>query len=155
MKYAIAQLKKFKMPLRETSEIDFSQDLNGFEDILSSSKATVEETLSQITDDTYRLKAHIQIMLTLQSAISLKEVPYAIDTVLDIEYTTNKGTEDSDAIVIENNTIDTYDAILTEILCQKPMTVKLDGEEFVDEAPEDDTNKINPAFQGLADMLKK
>jgi uncharacterized metal-binding protein YceD (DUF177 family) len=155
MKYAIPQLRKFKMPLRETSEIDFSQELNGFEDVLSSSKALVDETLSQISEDTYNLKASIKITLTLQSAISLKEVPYAIDTVLDIEYTTNKGTEDSDAIVIENNTIDTYDAILTEILCQKPMTVTLDGEEFIDEAPEDDTEKINPAFQGLADLLKK
>jgi hypothetical protein len=35
------------------------------------------------------------------------------------------------------------------------MTVTLDGEEFIDEAPEDDTEKINPAFQGLADLLKK
>ena len=41
MKYAIPQLRKFKMPLRETSEIDFSQELNGFEDVLSSSKALV------------------------------------------------------------------------------------------------------------------
>lgn len=155
MKYAIPQLRKFKMPLRETSEIDFSQDLNGFEDVLSSSKALVDETLTQISEDTYNLKASIKITLTLQSAISLKEVPYAIDTVLDVDYTLDKSTEDSDAIVIENNTIDTTDAILTEILCQKPMTVTLDGEEFIDEAPEDDTEKINPAFQGLADLLKK
>jgi uncharacterized metal-binding protein YceD (DUF177 family) len=155
MKYAIPQLRKFKMPLRETSEIDFSQELNGFEDVLSSSKALVDETLSQISEDTYNLKASIKITVTLQSAISLKEVPYAIDTVLDVDYTLDKSTEDSDAIVIENNTIDTTDAILTEILCQKPMTVTLDGEEFIDEAPEDDTEKINPAFQGLADLLKK
>jgi len=144
------------MPFSEKSEMDFSKDLNGFEDIIDSSVASVNETLSQITETTFHLNAHIKINLVLESCITLERVPYAIDTILDVDYTTDKNVTDSDAIFIENNTIDTYDAILTEILCQKPMTISNDGEEFEDDVVEDNTEEaINPAFQGLADLLKK
>ncbi len=154
MKYTILELRKLNLPLSETNEFDFSEELNGFEDILSSSKAAVEETLSKLDDNFYHLKAHIKIDLVLESAITLEKVPYAIDTILNVDYTTLQNVTDEDAIIVENNTIDTYDAILTEILCQKPMTVRNEGEEFESDVVEEE-DKINPAFASLADFLKK
>lgn len=153
MKYTILELKKLNLPLNEVTEFDFSEELNGFEDILSSSKATVEETLTKLNDDYFHLKAHIKIDLVLESAITLEKVPYAIDTILNVDYTTLQNVTDEDAIIVENNTIDTYDAILTEILCQKPMTAKNPGEEFESDLEEEE-DKINPAFASLADFLK-
>lgn len=153
MKYTILELKKLNLPLNEVNEFDFSEELNGFEDILSSSKATVEETLSKVDDTFYHLKAHIRIDLVLESAITLEKVPYAIDTILNVDYTTLQNVTDEDAIIVENNTIDTYDAILTEILCQKPMTARNEGEEFESDLEEEE-DKINPAFASLADFLK-
>lgn len=153
MKYTILELKKLNLPLNEVNEFDFSEELNGFEDILSSSKATVKETLSKLDDTFYHLKAHIKIDLVLESAITLKKVPYAIDTILNVDYTTLQNVTDEDAIIVENNTIDTYDAILTEILCQKPMTARNEGEEFESDLEEEE-DKINPAFASLADFLK-
>jgi uncharacterized metal-binding protein YceD (DUF177 family) len=153
MKYTISQLRKLNLPLYEESEFDFSNDLNGFEDILSSSKAAVKETLSKLDDNLYHLNAHIKIDLVLESSITLKKVPYAIDTILDVDYTTQDVT-DEDAILVENGTIDTTDAILTEILCQKPMTVRNQGEEFESDSVEEAKDDVNPAFAGLADLLK-
>ena len=156
MKYTLLQLKKIKLPLTLEETFDFSEDLNGFEDILDSSEAVVTETLSQ-HGDVFVVKAHIKISLTLESCISLKRVPYVVDTDAVFEYTSNQEvSEDSDAIVIEKGTFDTRDAILTEILCNKPMTISLDGEEFEDDVVEvEEEDKINPAFSGLADLLKK
>ena len=157
MRYTLLQLKKTKLPLTENQEIDFSEELNGFEDIVDSSIAEISETLTQLSEDIYIVKAHIKISLTLESCITLEKVPYVVDTDCEFEYTTNAQlSENSDAIVIEKGTIDTRDAILTEILCNKPMTICKDGEEFVDDIVEvEEENPINPAFSGLADLLKK
>ncbi len=154
MKHTFLELRKLNLPLTENSEFDFSKELNGFEDILSSSKAAVTETLTRIDDTTYHLKAYIKIDLVLESAITLEKVPYAIDTILNVDYTTLQNVTDEDAIIVENNTIDTYDAILTEILCQKPMTARNEGEEFESELPDEEEEKVNPAFASLADFLK-
>ncbi len=154
MKYTLLQLKKTKLPLTVDETFDFKEELNGFEDILDSGIANVKETLEQ-HGDIYLVKAHINISLTLESCISLKKVPYVVDTDAQFEYISSaEQSENSDAIVIENGTIDTREAILTEILCNKPMTVYLDGEEFEDDIEEDDDDKINPAFSSLADLLK-
>ncbi|MCR5786372.1 MAG: hypothetical protein K6G28_01565 [Acholeplasmatales bacterium] len=156
MKYTVFQLRKLKMPFELEEEFDFSNDLNGFEDIISASKANVVERISQITDDTWTVDADIKIELILQSAISLKEIPYKVETNASFEYTLDKNlADDSDAILVENNTIDTTDAILTEILCQKPMTSILEGEEFESDEVKAPEEKVNPAFAGLADLLKK
>ncbi len=157
MKYTVFQLRKLKMPFEVDEEFDLSNDLDGFEDILKSTPAHVIEKISQVSDDTWEIKAHISIILTLQSSISLKEIPYKVECDTEFEYTLDKDlANDSDAILVENNTIDTTDAILTEILCQKPMTSCYDDEEFESDIATDDSNdKINPAFAGLADLLKK
>ncbi len=153
MRYTTLDLRKMKLPITETSEIDFSSDLIGLEDILSCSKATVVETLTK-QDSFYQVDCSIKINLMIESSISLKEVPYEIVTNATFLYTDNKDdVSEYDAILIENGVIDTYDAILTEILCNKPMTVRLPGEEYNND--EDESEKINPAFAGLADLLKK
>ena len=153
MKFSVLELRKTKLPITQTSEIDFSNELNGFEDIISSEICNVSETISR-NDGFYSVDATISIKLTLESAISLKEVPYEINTRTTFLFTENKeDVEDSDAILIENGEIDTFDAILTEILCNKPMTVSLPGEEYKNEESEEES--INPAFASLADLLKK
>ncbi len=153
MRYATSDLRKMQLPLTETSEIDFSSELIGLEDILSCSKANVVETISK-QDTFYKIDASININLIIESAISLKEVPYEINTNVTFLYTNDKDdVSEFDAILIENGMIDTYDAILTEILCNKPMTVCLPGEVFTSD--EEDNDNINPAFAGLADLLKK
>ena len=153
MRYATSDLRKMQLPLTEESEIDFSNDLIGLEDILSCSKAKVVETISK-QDTFYKVDASIKINLVIESAISLKEVPYEIVTNVTFLYTFDKDdVSEFDAILIENGVVDTYDAILTEILCNKPMTVCLPGEEYKND--DDDKDNINPAFASLADLLKK
>ncbi len=152
MKYTVLELRKSKLPLTEESNLDLSEDLNGFEDILSSSECNVVETLTK-HDSFYQVDAKIKIQLVLESSISLKEVPYDIETEATFLFTDNKeDANENDAILIENGTIDTKDAILTEILCNKPMTVCLPGEVYNSDDSEEDS--INPAFASLADLLK-
>ncbi len=158
MKYTIFQLRKLNMPFSVEESIDFSKDLDGFEDIIRSSIANVKETIRRVNDDTFIVEANIKISLVIESSISLDEITQDIDLNESFEYTLDKSlAEDSDAILIENNTVDTYDAILTEILCNKPMTSIIDGEEFVSDevSTEDESDEINPSFAGLADLLKK
>ena len=158
MKYTIFQLRKLNMPFSVEESIDFSKDLDGFEDILRSSIANVKETIRKVDDNTFIVEANIKICLILESSISLEEIPHDIDITEKFEYTLDKSlAEDSDAILIENNTVDTYDSILTEILCNKPMTSIIEGEEFISDEVEEKTEEenINPAFASLADLLKK
>ena len=153
MRISIQELKKSQFPLTVEESLDFSKSLVGFEDILDCSNCKVKEVIKMLTTDTYQIKFEISIDLTLESSISLKKIPYHISSDFEeIFSTSDDEIELSDGIKIEDNVLDTEEAILTEILTQKPMSSSLDDESFEDDEAEE---YINPAFAGLDDLLKK
>lgn len=155
MRLAIAQLRKLKMPYSFTEELDLSDELNGFEDIISSSMAKVKGVIDEVSHDRYLVSMDIFVTLKVTSAISLREIDLPISTSVEEIYSKQKEEyEDEDINIIEKDTLDTKDAIVTQILCEKPMRSVGDDEEYIsddDSFPDED---LNPAFSSLKDLLK-
>ena len=157
MRLALAQLRKLKFPYVCEEDIDLSDDLNGYEDIVSTKEAHVKYKITMLSDDKYMIHMDILIDIVLESAISLKHIDHTISCSCDEIYMQEPPFE-SDINPIDLQTLDTRDAVVTNILCEKPMRSIIDGEEF--ESGEDvlnkeeDTEKVNPAFASLKDLLK-
>lgn len=153
MRLALAQLRKLKMPYSYEEELDLSDELNGFEDITSSSIAKISGVINSVDNNRYYVSMNIDITLMVKSAISLKDLELPISTSCEEVYAT-EAYENEDVIIIEGTTLDTRDAVLTQILCEKPMRSVLEGEEFSSSEEEFSKDDINPAFEALKDLLK-
>ncbi len=155
MRIPLAQLRKQPMPYVVNEEMDLTVELNGFEDIISSDIAYVKTTFNEVGLDSYKVSFQIKIDLTLQCAVSLLEVPYSIDTFVEEVFSTTELTEET--YLIENQVLDTKEAVLAHVIVQKPMRVTLDGYDFIDDIDdfedEEVEDKINPAFASLRDLL--
>ena len=151
MKFALAQLGNFKMPYSYDEELDLSEELNGFEDILSSDTCYVHTMIKDRGENTWLCEFKIKIRLTLQDSVSLDEIAYDIDVKSEEIFTKDESIED--ATLIEGLTLDTREAIISAILENKPASQS--SYEFDDESEEDEEEeeKINPAFASLKDLL--
>ena len=149
MKFALAQLGNFKMPYSFDEELDLSEELNGFEDIISSDIAYVHTVIKDYGENTWLCDFSINIKLTLQDSVSLEEIPYNMDVKAEELYT--KDSSILDATFIEGLTLDTKEAIISAILENKP--VSQSSHDFYDDEEEEEEEKINPAFASLKDLL--
>ena len=154
MRFTLAQLRKLRMPYHFTEELDLSDELNDFEDIISVENCIVNGEIRERGIDTYMIKFEIISDLIMRCAVTLEEVPYRIETIAEEVFSNDETLED--AFPIEGQTVDTKEAVLTNILIAKPMTIVAEGVEF--ESDEDyeeevEEEKINPAFASLKDLL--
>lgn len=150
MQFTLAQLRKFSMPYSFDESLDLSSELDGFEDIISSKPCEVHTVIKERGIDTYLCIFDIKIEVTMQDSVSLNEIPYVIETTAEEIFTTDLEIED--AFIIEGQTLNTKEAILTNILIHKPMSIT--NEEFDSDIEEEvETEKINPAFASLKDLL--
>ena len=149
MRFTLAQLKKLSMPYNYSETLDLSSDLNGLEDIISSSPCVVESTIMDRGDETYKVKFNLKITLTLEDSVSLKHIDFPIDVDAEEIFSTDENNED--AFLIDGITLDTKEAILANILINKPMATT--DEDFVSDDVSNSEEKINPAFASLKDLL--
>lgn len=148
MRFTLAQLRKFAMPYSLDEILDLSAELNGFEDILSSKPCEVHTVIRERGTDTYLCSFHIKIEIMLEDSVSLKAIPYWIETTAEEIFTTDTSIED--AFMFDGQTMDTKEAILTNILIHKPMA--LTQEDFESDIEEDE-DTVHPAFASLKDLL--
>lgn len=152
MRLTLAQLRKLPMPYKCSEELDLSDELNHFEDIISIQPVRVDYEIKERGIDTYLIIFHFEADLLLECAITLQEVPYHIAADAEELFSTDEGYED--AFMIENQTLDTKEAILTNLLIQKPMRVTKANVSFEDDSEAEVVeDKINPAFEKLKDFL--
>ena len=153
MSFTLAQLRKLRMPHHFTEELDLSADLNDFEDIISVENCIVKGEIRERGIDTYMIKFEISSDLIMRCAVTLTEVPYHIDAIAEEVFSNDETLEE--AFPIEGQTVDTKEAVLTNILIAKPMTIVAEGVEFEsdEEYEEVEEEKINPAFASLKDLL--
>ncbi len=150
MRFTLAQLKKYIMPYSYEETLDLSSDREGLEDIVKSSPCVIKSTIYDRGDDTYKVSFNIKITLTLEDSITLKHFDFPIDVDAEEIFSTDEANED--AFLISGITLDTKEAIIANILINKPMTTS--SEEFESEIEEDEPEeKINPAFASLKDLL--
>ena len=151
MKWALAQLNKISMPYTFDEALDLTE-LVGFENIKSVENVNVKTTIREYGEDTYQCDFVITCELGLEDSVSLEIIKYDIDTKTTELYTTNP--EMNDATIIETNTLDTKEAIIAQILSEKPVSIS--NHEFVDDSVdevEEEEDNINPAFASLKDLL--
>ena len=154
MRFALAQLRKLSLPYELSEDLDLSDELDGYEDIISSKPAHINYTITELSLDKYLVHMEIEIELVLESAISLKHLNKSISCASDEIYMQNPS-EDEDINPFIGQTLDTKEAVITNILCEKPMRSIIEGEEFESDEEEDSNEeKVNPAFASLADLLK-
>ena len=98
----------------------------------------------------------IEISLIVQCSITLEEIPYQIKTTKTVFYSFDKDAVSSDDyIIIEGQTLNTREEVLSEILIEKPMKFVKEGVEFDSDREDNSAEEyINPAFAGLKDLLK-
>ena len=149
MRFTLAQLKKYIMPYSYEETLDLSSDLEGLEDIVKSSPCVIKSTIYDRGDDTYKVSFNIKITLTLEDSITLKHFDFPIDVDAEEIFSTDENNED--AFLIDGITLDTKEAILANILINKPMATT--DEDFVSDDVSDSEEKINPAFASLKDLL--
>lgn len=151
MRFTLAQLRKFSMPYSFDESLDLSNELDGFEDIISSKPCEVHTVIKERGIDTYLCTFNIRIEVVMEDSVSLKEVPYTIETTAEEVFSTDDSIDD--VFLIDGQTLDTKEAILTNILVNKPMS--LTNEEFESDIEEEEPEerKINPAFASLKDLL--
>ena len=153
MRFTLAQLRKFVMPYTYDESLDLSEELDGFEDIISSKTCKVHTVIKERGIDTYLFTFNISIECIMQDSVSLEAIPYLIETTAEEIFSTDDSIED--VFLIDGITIDTREAILTNILINKPMSVTTEEFEFEEEDFEEETTEeyINPAFASLKDLL--
>ena len=88
--------------------------------------------------------------LVLEDSVTLKHFDYLID--VDAEEIFSSDESNEDAFIIDGITLDTKEALVANILINKPMTAT-SAEFESDEEPEAEEEKINPAFASLKDLL--
>ena len=155
MKLTLAQLRKLQMPYRYSEELDLKEDLVDFEDIIDTSLVHVDYEIRERGIDTYLVDFKYEVTLTMQCSITLEGVDVVISEEASEIFSTTED-EIEDVFLIEGQTLDTKEAVLTNVLINKPMTVSTEGVEFIsDEEPEEEVveEKINPAFAKLKDLL--
>ena len=150
MRFTLAQLRKFNMPYEYDEQIDLKSDLVGLEDIVDSSICNVHSVIRDRGDGSFKINFKINFTLTLEDAVSLSHIEFPID--IDAEEIFSDDESIEDAFLIEGITLDTKEAILANILINKPMTTSNEdfNQEIDEEEPEE---KINPAFASLKDLL--
>ena len=153
MRFTLAQLRKLRMPYHFTEELDLSDELNDFEDIISVENCIVNGEIRERGIDTYMIKFEITSDLIMRCAVTLEEVPYRIETTAEEVFSNDETLED--AFPIEGQTDDTKEAVLTNVLIAKPMsyTVEEDYEFEQEDFEEEEEEYINPAFASLKDLL--
>ena len=150
MRLTLAQLNKISYPYIINEELDLKSDLIGFEDIIDSSIVKVINKIYQNDINEYKIYFDISLTLTVLDSISLKPIKLDISSSGAEIFSTNPKNED--AFYIENQTLDTKEAVIMLILSEKPMSTTTE----VFESDEDDNiedDDINPAFASLKDLL--
>lgn len=153
MRFSLQQLRKLSKPYSFKDDVSLDE-LIGFEGILKILNLDIEGLLNEVDYNTFTIDFHLKCYLVLECAVSLEEVLYP----LDIKFKEVFSLEDDDeTFKIEQNTLDTKEAIITNILVNKPVKVYKEGVSFTDEdehfQDEEEDEGINPAFKSLKDLL--
>ncbi len=141
------------MPYSFDESLDLSAELDGFEDIISSKPCSVHTVIRERGIDTYLCEFDIKVEVTMEDSITLEAIPYTIETKAEEIFTTDTLIED--AFIIEGIDIDTKEAILTNLLIAKPMSISSTEyvDDTLDEVEEEEQEYVNPAFASLKDLL--
>ena len=130
MKWSLQQLLKInKFPYHFEETLDLSAEIENVEDIYEIGPVNITGSINRLDDETYQFTYKLSVKLVLQCALTLDPVEYLFEEDYDEIYSTQ---ESDDYILIEKNTIDTYQMAWSNIIIDKPINVtRLDAYEVL------------------------
>ena len=121
MKWSLQQLLKInKFPHYFEETLDLSKGIEDIEDIYEIGPVNITGSINRLDDETYQFTYKLSVKLVLQCALTLDPVEYLFEEDYDEIYSTQ---ESDDYILIEKNTIDTYQMAWSNIIIDKPINV--------------------------------
>ena len=153
MKWTIHELiKKQTTNNKFKAIIDFAEDIKGT-DILAISQVDVAGDFEVFDSSEFVFYIDIRCTLTLECAITLKEVPYEIDLQVEEVFSID---EDEESNTIEGITIDLLPIIWSNIILEMPMRVISENayDNFELNNTEFDDDEIENAFSNLKNLKK-
>jgi uncharacterized protein len=153
MKWTIHELiKKYATNNKFKAVIDFTEDIKGT-DILAISPVEVSGDYEVYDNSEFIFYIDIKCTLTLECAITLKEVPYELDIQVEEVFSTE---EDEESNTIEGITIDLLPIIWSNIILEMPMRVVSENayDNFELDNTEFDDDEIENAFSNLKNLKK-
>lgn len=153
MKWTIHELiKKYATNNKFKAVIDFTEDIKGT-DILAISPVEVSGDYEVYDGSEFIFYIDIKCILTLECAITLKEVPYELDLQVEEVFSLD---EDEESNTIEGITIDLLPIIWSNIILEMPMRVVSENayDNFELDNTEFDDDEIENAFSNLKNLKK-
>lgn len=121
MKWSIQQLQKLtNSPYKFEGKLDFSEDAKNVSDIIEINPAYVSGVITKIEQEKYRVQYHIDVLIIAQCALTLEPVDYHYVKDFDEIFSTNPS---DDEYLIEKNTLDLDNAVWSNILFDKPISI--------------------------------
>jgi uncharacterized protein len=120
MKFAVNQIEKFAKPYHFAYDFDLYNALVNKNDILAVKKCHVEGDIREPRHQEFLVSLDIDLELIMQCAVSLEEVFYPMHIVTDVVFSYD---EVDDYYLIDKNTVNIDDAVLTEVLINLPLRV--------------------------------
>ncbi len=122
MKWSIQQLQKLTAkPYEFSYETDFTELAKKVSDIIEIKPVHVRGVISYVKYGSYRVKYSVEASLVLECALTLEPVDYKFtgdyDEIFSIDPT-------DDEFLIENNTLDLDSAVWSNIIIDKPISVR-------------------------------
>lgn len=122
MKWSIQQLNKLTVkPYSFTLEFDFTEEIKDVDDILAIAKVLVTGVITKVKEEMFQIKYHIKAPLVMPCALTLEPVEYLFDEDYDEIFTTILSDE---CFLIEKNSLDFKEVVWSDIIIDKPLTVK-------------------------------
>ena len=153
MKWTIAQLETFDLPIHIEKELNYNKEILNLEDLLEDFKVNLDLTLSKISSTAYLLHGTLETELSLVDSISLEKILYPMDLELD-EIFDNDFTLTEDSNIIENGIIDIEPILLELIRLNIPMVVTNDKTKKFEDVKLGNED-INPSFEALLDFFNE
>ena len=153
MKWTIHELiKKQATTNKFKAIIDFNEDIKDT-DILAITPVEVSGDYEVFDNSEFVFYIDIKCTLTLECAITLKEVPYEIDLQVEEVFSID---EDEESNTIEGITIDLLPIIWSNIILEMPMRVVSENayDDFELDNTELDDDEIENAFSNLKNYKK-
>ena len=152
MKWTIQELiKNANQDNTFSGNVDFNDSIKGT-DILKISPVLVEGDYDVYDQSEFIFYIDIKCTLTLECAITLKEVPYELD--ISVEETFSREKND-DFHLIEGITIDLLPIIWSNIILEMPMRIVSEGayDNFtIDNVEIEHEDKVNEVFSKLKNI---
>ncbi len=148
MKWAVPELRRLnRVTYNDTLELN--DDIVGFNGCKSISAVSISGDGKVIDKDKFEFRFNIKASMVLTCAVSLLDVNYDIDLNCE-EIFAFDNSDNDDYNIIDGQTIDLKDVVITNIIINIPMKIVKEGYENLNDNDEN-VEKINPAFASLAD----